>query len=104
MTKRPPKLLMTPRMAQQREAERATPIDEAYEGCRRAIRRGMSVYARAERRCPLKLCKRARACVSDSFVCLSLLKRPVLPAIDEQIAVDGLYQHWWDSAAGREAE
>ena len=94
MTRRAPKLFILPAMRRERAdgAERHARADEITEGCRRAIRRGMSVYAGAERDCPMRVCRRARACVSDSFACLGRLRRPVLPALDEHIAVDGLRQ------------
>jgi len=65
---------------------------ELWDGCERAVRRGLSVYVGGARDCPMKVCRRARACVSDSFACLTRRRRPVLPPLDETIAVDGLYQ------------
>lgn len=94
MTRRAPKLFVLPEMRRERaeQEERDARAAAITEGCRRAIRRGLSVYAGAERDCPMRVCRRARACVSDSFACLAQLRRPVLPQLDEDIAVDGLRQ------------
>lgn len=105
MTRRPPKLFVTPAMLRERAAAQADEArdTEIADACRRAVRRGMSLYARAERHCPMRVCRRARACVSDSFACLARLRRPVLPPLDEDLAADALHQHLLDRAepAGR---
>ncbi|ABD89606.1 hypothetical protein [Rhodopseudomonas palustris] len=100
MTRRPPKRFETAAMRAQRLAEQAAAAapDPLYEQCLRAVRRGMAVHSGGPRRCRMKACKRARACVSDSFACLAMLRRPVLPELDEYIAVDGMLQFYQDRA------
>lgn len=93
MTRRPALRLETRAMRAERLAEEtAQAPDPVLEACRRAVRRGLSAYAGAARQCPIKTCRRARVCASDSFACLVGRRRPVLPAIDEDIAVDQLYE------------
>ncbi|HEY0331429.1 MAG TPA: hypothetical protein VGC77_20300 [Rhodopseudomonas sp.] len=98
MTRRPPKRFETAAMRAERLAEQAEAAmpDPLAERCLRAVRRGMAAHSRGARRCRMKACKRARACVSDSFACLAMLRRPVLPWVDEQIAVDGMVQFYQD--------
>jgi hypothetical protein len=103
MTKRYPKRFETREMRRQRETALADAArdDEVAEACRRAVRRGMAVHARAERHCPMRVCRRARACVSGSFACLAQLRRPVLPPLAEDLAVDALHQHLCEEAEVR---
>jgi len=84
----------TAAMRAQRLAETAAAESQAevWDGCRRAVRRGLAAYVGGARDCPMKVCRRARACVSDSFACLTRRRRPVLPPLEETIAADGLYQ------------
>ncbi|WP_296517747.1 hypothetical protein [Rhodopseudomonas sp.] len=74
------------------EAEALDAFSEVRDGCRRAVQRGLSAYVNGARDCPMKVCRRARDCVSDSFACLTRRRRPVLSPLDETIAIDGLYQ------------
>ncbi|MBB5047119.1 hypothetical protein HNR60_001871 [Rhodopseudomonas rhenobacensis] len=105
MTRRPPKRFETAAMRAERLAQQAAAAapDPLYQHCLSAVRRGMSEYSGGARRCRMKACKRARACVSDSFACLAMLRRPVLPWLEQHIAVDGMVQFYQDRAE-QEAE
>ncbi|KIZ44411.1 MULTISPECIES: hypothetical protein [Rhodopseudomonas] len=94
MTRRPGLRLESAAMRAERLAEAAAAARDAevHDVCRRAVRRGLAAYVNGARDCPMKVCRRARACVSDSFACLTRRRRPVLAPIDETIAIDGLYQ------------
>ena len=95
MTRRPGLRLESAAMRAERlaEAEAVDALSEVRAGCRRAVQRGLSAYVNGARDCPMKVCRRARACVSDSFACLTRRRsRPVLSPLDETFAIDGLYQ------------
>lgn len=102
MTRRPALRLETRAMRAERLAEEtAQAPDPVLAACRRAVRRGLSAYAGAARQCPIKACRRARVCASNSFACLAR-RRPVLPAIDEDIAVYDLYEFVIETPQERE--
>jgi hypothetical protein len=103
MTRRPGLRLETSAMRTERLADEdaAEALEDVRDGCRRAVRRGMAVYINGARDCPMKICRRARDCVSDSFACLKRRRRPVLLPIDETIAIDGLFQYITDPARDR---
>lgn len=94
MTRRPRLQLESEAMRAERlaEAETGQTLQTLHDACRRAVRRGMAVYINGARDCPMKICRRARSCVSDSFACAAQRRRAVLTPIDEYIAADGLYQ------------
>ncbi|MBS0528557.1 MAG: hypothetical protein JSS22_04095 [Proteobacteria bacterium] len=79
-----------------READAREEADEAqsdadYAACVARVHRALSDHAALHRRCPMKVCIRARRCAGEKQSCLSLLAKPVVSRTREQQMIDDLY-------------
>lgn len=74
-----------------REEKDLAQSDADYAECVDIVRCVLSNKVALHRRCPLKVCIRARTCAGKGQPCLSLLPRPVISPAREQMIVDDLY-------------